>query len=104
MRLVDALLALPFLLCVTAIGAAVGRPDAGTLLLVLGLSGWTGVARIVRDKTLEIRHRDYVLASRALGGGALHVVRKHILPNLQGTLLVVATMSIGQMILAEAVL
>lgn len=104
MRLVDALLALPFLLFITAIGAAVGRPDAGTLLLVLGLTGWTSTARIVRDKTLEIRGRDFVTASRALGGGTLHVVRKHVLPNLTGTLLVVGTLSIGQMILAEAVL
>jgi len=104
MRLVDALLALPFLLFVTAIGAAVGRPDAGTLLLVLGLSGWTGTARIVRNKTLEIRRRDYVVASRSLGAGTLHIVRKHLLPNLVGTVLVVATMSVGHMILAEAVL
>jgi ABC-type dipeptide/oligopeptide/nickel transport system permease subunit/ABC-type transport system substrate-binding protein len=104
MRLVDALLALPFLLFVTAIGAAVGRPDAGTMLLVLGLTGWTGVARIVRDRTREIRRRDFVIAARALGGSTPHVVQRHILPNLQGTLLVVATLSIGQMILAEAVL
>lgn len=104
MRVVEALLALPFLLFVTAIGAAVGRPDAGTMLLVLGLTGWTGTARIVRDKTLEIRRRDFVVAARALGGGTLHAVRRHILPNLTGTLLVVGTTAIGHMILAEAVL
>jgi ABC-type transport system substrate-binding protein/ABC-type dipeptide/oligopeptide/nickel transport system permease subunit len=104
MRLVDALLALPFLLFVTAVGAAVGRPDAGTMLLVLGLTGWTGTARIVRDKTMEIRRRDFVVAARSLGAGTLHIVRRHVLPNLTGTLLVVGTLSIGQMILAEAVL
>lgn len=104
MRLVDALLALPFLLFVTAIGAAVGRPDAGTVLLVLGLTGWTSIARIVRDKTLEIRRRDFVIAARALGADTRHIVRRHVLPNLTGTLLVIGTVSIGQMILAEAVL
>jgi len=104
MRLVDALRALPFLLFVTAIGAAVGRPDAGTMLLVFGLTGWTVTARIVRDKTIEIKKRDFVVAARALGGGALHIVKEHIAPNLQGTLLVLATVSAGQMILAEAVL
>ncbi len=104
MRLVDALRALPFLLFITAIGAAVGRPDAGTMLLVLGLTGWTVTARIVRDKTLEIKKRDFVLAARALGGGTAHVVRRHVLPNLVGTLLVVGSVSVGQMILAEAVL
>ena len=104
MRLVDALRALPFLLFITAIGAAVGRPDAGTMLLVLGLTGWTVIARIVRDKTLEIKKRDFVLAARGLGGSWPHIVRKHVLPNLLGTLLVVGTVSVGQMILAEAVL
>ncbi len=104
MRLLDALLALPFLLFVTAIGAAVGRPDIGTLLVVLGVTGWTGTARIVRDKTRQIRQRDFVLAARGLGGGVLHEVRKHILPNLGGTLFVVAATSVGHMILAEAVL
>lgn len=104
MRVVDVLLALPFLLFVTAIGVAVGRADVGTILLVLGLTSWAGTARLIRAKTLQIRELDFVIASRALGAGALHVARRHILPNIAGTLLVVATLSVGQMILAEAVL
>ena len=104
MRLVDLVLALPYLLFVTAIGVAVGRADVGTILLVLGLTGWTGAARLVRAKTIELGQRDFVTAARALGAGPLHVARRHILPNVAGTLLVLATMSVGQMILAEAVL
>lgn len=104
MRLVDLVLALPYLLFVTAIGVAVGRADVGTILLVLGLTGWTGAARLVRAKTVELTQRDFVTAARALGAGPLHVARQHVLPNVAGTLLVLATMSVGQMILAEAVL
>lgn len=104
MRLVDVLLALPFLLLVTAIGVAVGRTDIGTVLLVLGLLGWTGTARLVRAKTLQIRELDFVAAARALGGGPIRVALRHVLPNLHGPIIVVATNGIGQMILAEAVL
>jgi ABC-type dipeptide/oligopeptide/nickel transport system permease subunit/ABC-type transport system substrate-binding protein len=104
MRTVDVVLALPFLLFVTAIGAAVGRSDATTILLVLGLSGWTGAARLVRAKTMQVRELDFVTASRALGAGPLWLVRKHVLPNVMGPIVVLATTSVGQMILAEAVL
>ncbi|WP_437803276.1 ABC transporter substrate-binding protein [Sorangium sp. So ce693] len=104
MRLVDVILALPYLLFVTAIGVAVGRADVGTILLVLGLTGWTGAARVVRAKTAELTQRDFVASARALGAGPLHVVRRHVLPNVGGTLLALATISAGQMILAEAAL
>ncbi|WP_437538346.1 ABC transporter substrate-binding protein [Sorangium sp. So ce726] len=104
MRLVDVILALPYLLFVTAIGVAVGRADVGTILLVLGLTGWTGAARVVRAKTAELAQRDFVASARALGAGPLHIVRRHVLPNVGGTLLALATISAGQMILAEAAL
>ena len=104
MRLVDVLLALPFLLLVTAVGVAVGRTDVGTVLLVLGLIGWTGTARLVRASTMQIRALDFVAAARALGAGPMRVVTRHVLPNVSGALVVVATTSVGQMILAEAVL
>lgn len=104
MRVVDVLLALPFLLLVTAIGVAVGRTDVGTVLLVLGLVGWTGTARLVRARTLQIRALDYVAAARALGAGPVRLVTRHVLPNVAGALVVVASTGVGQMILAESVL
>jgi ABC-type dipeptide/oligopeptide/nickel transport system permease subunit/ABC-type transport system substrate-binding protein len=104
MRLVDVLLALPFLLLVTAIGVAVGRADVGTILLVLGLTGWTGTARLVRAKTLQVRELDFVTAARALGAGPVRIVLRHVLPNVASTLIVVATSSVAAMIVAEGVL
>ena len=104
MRVVDVMLALPFLLLVTAIGVAVGRTDVGTVLLVLGLVGWTGTARLIRAQTMQIRALDFVAAARALGAGPLRVVPRPVLPTVAGTLVVVATTTVGQMILAEAVL
>ncbi|MFO0757647.1 MAG: ABC transporter substrate-binding protein [Byssovorax sp.] len=104
MRVVDVVLALPFLLFVTAVGVAVGRADTGTILLVLALGGWTGTARLVRARTMQIKGLDYVLAARALGAGSLRIVRRHVLPGVSGMLIVLGTSAVAQMILAEAVL
>jgi ABC-type transport system substrate-binding protein/ABC-type dipeptide/oligopeptide/nickel transport system permease subunit len=104
MRLVDVALAFPFLLLVTAVGVAVGRSDAVTVALILGLTGWTGISRIVRAKTMQLKRADYVLAARALGASGLRIVRRHILPGLTPTLLVIGSHAVAQMVLAEAVL
>jgi ABC-type dipeptide/oligopeptide/nickel transport system permease subunit/ABC-type transport system substrate-binding protein len=104
MRFVDVMLAFPYLLLVTAIGVALDRTDATSVILVLGLTSWTGIARVARAKTLEIRRRDYVAAAKALGAGGLRIVAQHVLPGLRSTLLVIGSHAIAQMILAEAVL
>ncbi|MBX3192501.1 MAG: ABC transporter permease [Labilithrix sp.] len=104
MRIVDVGLAFPFLLLVMAIGAALDRTTPITILLTLGLTGWLGTARLVRAKTLQIRQLDYVTASRALGQSTARILVRHVLPNVRGPLLVVATVSVAQMILAESIL
>ncbi len=100
----DVALAFPYLLLVTAIGVTLDRTDAVTVALVLGLTSWVGVARLVREKTLAVRRADFVTAARALGVPAHRIVLRHVLPAIAGTLLVVASHAMGQMILAEAVL
>lgn len=103
-RVVDVLLALPFLLVITAIGAALGHATPFTVLCVLGLSGWAGIARVVRAKTIQVCALDFVTAARASGGNASWIITRHVLPNVAGIIVVMATTSIGQMVLAEAVL
>ena len=104
MRLVDIALAFPYLLLITAIGVAVDRADAVTVILILGITSWTGIARVARAKTLQTMSLLYVQASHALGAGPLHVIRKHILPAIAPTMLVIGSQAIAGMILAEAVL
>jgi ABC-type dipeptide/oligopeptide/nickel transport system permease subunit len=104
MRFVDIGLSFPFLLLVMAIGAALDRTTVSTILLVLGLTGWLGTARVVRARTIQIRDLDYILASRALGQRTWRILFRHILPNVSGVLIIVGTISIAQMILAESVL
>jgi ABC-type dipeptide/oligopeptide/nickel transport system permease subunit len=104
MRVVDIGLVFPFLLLVMAVSAALDRTSAWTILCVLGLTGWLGTARVIRAKTMQIRGLDFVTASRALGQSAMGLMIRHIVPNVLGPLLVLATLSIAQMIVAESVL
>jgi ABC-type dipeptide/oligopeptide/nickel transport system permease subunit len=104
MRLVDVGLSFPFLLLVMAIGGALDRTTVVTILITLGLTGWLGTARVLRAKTMQVRSFDYVLASRALGQSTPAILMRHVLPNVAGPLIVIATVSVAQMIVAESVL
>jgi ABC-type dipeptide/oligopeptide/nickel transport system permease subunit len=104
MRCVDIGLSFPYLLLVMAIGAAVGDTTVWTILLVLGLTSWFGTARIMRSKTIQVRSLDFIVASRALGQSTHWILLRHILPNVAGPLIVIASASVAQMIIAESVL
>jgi ABC-type dipeptide/oligopeptide/nickel transport system permease subunit len=104
MRVVDVLLSFPFLLLLMALSAAVDRTTETTIFLVLGLTGWTGTARVIRGKTLQLRELEFVTASRALGQSTPRMVVRHILPNVIGVAIVLATNSVAGMIVAEAAL
>jgi len=104
MRIVDIGLAFPFLLLVMAVGASLDRTTPFTILLTLGLTGWLGTARLVRAKTLQIRKLDFVTAARALGQSTPGILVRHVFPNVLGSLVVISSVSVAQMILAESVL
>jgi ABC-type dipeptide/oligopeptide/nickel transport system permease subunit len=104
MRFVDVMLAFPFLILVMAIGAALGQTSAVTVFVTLGLTGWLGTARLLRAKTMQVRSLEYVTAARALGQPTVAVLWKHVLPNVSGPLVVIATIQVAQMIVADSVL
>ncbi len=104
MRLVDIGLCFPFLILVMAIGAALDETSVWTILVVLGSTSWLGTARVVRSQTLRVRDLDFVTAAHALGQKTTAVLVRHVLPNVTGTLIVLGTISVAQMILAESVL
>jgi ABC-type dipeptide/oligopeptide/nickel transport system permease subunit len=104
MRLADVMLAFPFLLLVMAIGAALEKTTATTIFVTLGATGWLGVARVLRAKTLQVRSLDFVEAARALGQSTPFVLLKHVLPNVAGPLVVTATIQVAQMIVADSAL
>lgn len=104
MRAVDVLLSFPFLLLLMAISAAIDRTSEATIFLVLGLTAWTGTARVIRSKTLQVRELEFIVASRALGQSTPWILVRHILPNVAGIAIILATNSVASMIVAEAAL
>lgn len=84
--------------------SVVMTPSAEALVLAISLTSWTGVTRIVRGQTFQIRSLDYVTSARALGASAWRIMFAHIAPNLISILVVVLMRSIGGLMLAEAAL
>jgi len=101
MRLADIQLAFPSILLALAILAVVG-PGFLNVLLVLGATGWVSYARVIRAQVLSLREREYVLAARALGAGAGLILVRHILPNALSPLIVIATLQVASVVIAEA--
>ncbi len=103
MRIVDALLSLPFVVLAIAVVAAIG-PGLVNVALVLGLTGWVTFAKLVRAEVLRTRESNYVEAARAVGCSHARILALHIAPQIVGIVLVSITLSAGQMIIAEAAL
>jgi peptide/nickel transport system permease protein len=101
MRLTDIMLAFPGLLLAVALVAVV-RPSVWTIFVVIGLVSWTGVARVVRSESLSLRERDFVVAARAMGASHGRILRRHVLPNVAPTLVVIAALSTSGTILLDA--
>ncbi|WP_284722798.1 ABC transporter permease [Methylophaga thalassica] len=74
------------------------------LCIILGMTSWTGLCRILRAETLKLREAEYVMASRALGAGSFSILHKHILPNLMHLVLIAVVLDFSGLVLAEAVL
>jgi peptide/nickel transport system permease protein len=103
MTIADAQLAFPFILLAIGIIAVLG-PSFGTLVVVIGLSGWVAYARILRSQVLVLRSREFVEAIHALGGSVWRVVLRHVLPNVLSSIVVVATLELARAIVLEATL
>ncbi|MBN1448527.1 MAG: ABC transporter permease [Bacteroidetes bacterium] len=107
MRFVDVLLAFPALFLILIIIAAfetIAVPRVVLIVLVLGLTSWMGISRLVRGEVLAVKEREFVFAARALGLGHARILRRHILPNILTPIIVNATLRIGGIILVEAAL
>jgi len=101
MRFVDIMLCFPSFFLILAVIAFL-EPSLTNIMIVIGLTGWMGVARLVRAETLTIRERDYVLAARAAGAGAPRIIFRHIMPNAVAPVLVSATLGVAGAILTES--
>ncbi|MCC7363160.1 MAG: ABC transporter permease [Dehalococcoidia bacterium] len=101
MRFVDLWIAMPSIL-IGMIWSATFGAGFQTILVVLVLTGWIQYTRVVRGEVLSLRERDYVALAKVAGQGSFAIMRKHLLPNLAGTLAVIATLDFARVILFEA--
>ena len=103
MRLVDLTNALPFLLAALVVVSVFGS-SFRTLLVVLSLFAWGGYARQVRGEVLQLKEMDYIALAKVAGASPIRILWRHLLPGVTNTLIVVATLGTGQIILAESTL
>ena len=101
MRVVDVQLSFPVIMLAIAVIAVIGTSPTA-LVGVLVLAGWVVYARTVRASVLSLKQQEYVQAARALGAGDLRIVVRHVLPNTQAPILVIATVQVATMILLES--
>jgi peptide/nickel transport system permease protein len=103
MRLVDIVISFPnIFLLITLV--TLFNPGLDKLILIFALLGWTTTARLVRGEFLSLRSREYVLAAKTMGMRNITIIFSHILPNAMGPIIVVATLGVGGIILAESAL
>ncbi|MGH7739232.1 MAG: ABC transporter permease [bacterium] len=103
MRLVDIMLCIPTLFLILMVIAFVG-PSIFNVMVVIGLTSWMGVARLVRGEILSLKERDFVTAARVIGMTDTRIILTQLLPNALGPILVVAALGVGSTILTESAL
>jgi peptide/nickel transport system permease protein len=101
MRFTDMMLSFPRLILLIVV-IALFEPSIWLVVIVLGLTGWMSVARIVRGEVLSLREREFIQAAKVLGMSDTRIILRHILPNTLAPVIVYATLGIGNTILVEA--
>ena len=101
MRVVDAFLAMPFVLMALAIVAALGA-STPNIVVVMAITNWARYARLVRGEVLAVREREFVLLARVAGLPRWRIALEHILPNVAHSILVLATLDVGRVIILES--
>lgn len=103
MRIADVLTAVPNLLVVIIL-LVVMEPGLIPMIIALSITGWINMARIVRSEVLSIKNQEYVLAARTLGANKWHLIKRHLIPNAMGAILVTMTLTIPGAIFTESFL
>ena len=104
MRLTEIFLSIPNLLLVVLLQAVLGKANALSISFVIGVTGWPGIAKVVRTEVRRLRSCEYVIAARCMGAGFWHVTLKHLTPNLVSAIMFMVVMNIRGAIAAESTL
>lgn len=103
MRFCDLMLCFPSMFLILAV-IAILDPSVWNVMIVIGLTGWMGVARLIRAEFIILKNRDFTLAARALGASDCRIILRHLLPNAMAPVLVAATLGVAGAILTESAL
>ena len=102
MRIIDAFLSIPRILLLIMVTALWGQLSVMSLVVLIGLTGWFGVSRVVRAEVMAVSAREFIVSARSLGATRLRVLARHVLPNVLAPVIVAATLGIGNVIILEA--
>ena len=103
MRITDTMLSLPYLV-IAIVMASVLHPSKYNIILILTIIGWSRYARVLRSEVLRIKEGDFVRLAKVNGAGSLRIMVRHIFPNIVNTLVILATLQLGAVIIVEATL
>lgn len=104
MRLTEIFLSIPNLLLIILIQAILGKANIQTISLVIGITSWTSIAKVVRTEVRQIRNSEYVVAARCMGAGFFWILWKHLTPNFVSSIMFMVVMNIRSAIGAESTL
>ena len=104
MRFLEILLSVPNLLMIVLLQAIFGRPNVFSISLVIGMTSWMSIAKIVRTEVRQLRGSEYILAARSMGGGFWHILWNHLLPNFVSSIMFMVVMNVRSAIVAESTL
>ncbi len=104
MRLTEILLSIPNLLLVVLLLACLGKPNIFSIALVIGLTSWLAIAKVVRSEVRQLAGSDFLVAARTMGGGFFYILRQHLLPNIIASIMFMVVMNVRAAIVYEATL
>ena len=104
MRFTEIFLSVPSLLLIILLQAIMGKATMFSLSFVIGVTSWTSIAKVVRTEVRQIRNREFVIASRCMGGGFFHILWKHLAPNFFSAIMFMVIMNVRTAMMSEATL
>ena len=104
MRGTEIFLSVPSLLLIILLQAIMGKANVVSLSFVIGVTGWTSIAKVVRTEVRQIRNSEYVIAARCMGAGFFHILWKHLAPNFFSSIMFMVIMNVRSAMISEATL
>ncbi len=104
MRLTEILLSVPGLLLVVLLQAVLGKANVLSISFVIGITGWMSIGKVVRTEVKGLGNKEYVIASKCMGGGFFHILGKHLTPNIVSSVMFMVIMNVRNAIMAESAL